>query len=134
MTGKKPYSNERVRTREQRAQNNAQWKLNRPEGYLFYRSQVRARRNGLEFSLTKEWLRAKLEPGVCEVTGLPFVFDMGKPGEFLPFSPSIDRKDSSKGYTLENCRVVCLVFNYACHTWGDEVVMKMARALTGTVE
>ena len=112
-----------------RAGNNKRWKLKHPDAYLFYRSRTRARRNGLEFTITREWVRSKIEAGRCEVTDLEFVVEMGEPGHSAPLNPSIDRLDCSKGYTPENCRVVCLIYNYACHTWGDTYVRIMAQAL-----
>lgn len=44
----------------------------------------------------------------------------------MPYAPSIDRKDSTKGYTRENCRIVCAAANFAMNTWGDEVLSVMA--------
>lgn len=80
-----------------------------------------------ECSITSEWLEQKLENGVCEVTGLPFVFNhmQGK----VPFSPSLDRISSNLPYTPENTRVVVWIYNSAKNVFTDEDVLTMAKAL-----
>lgn len=74
--------------------------------------------------MTEEWVANKLAAGVCELTGIAFELEG-------PWAPSIDRKSSNEGYTLENCRLVVWVYNMAKSTWNDETVLRMARALTG---
>ena len=69
----------------------------------------RAKEKNLEFNLTEEWLKEKLERGRCEATGIKF--DTTKAPFMNPFYPTIDRVDSSKGYTPENCRIVLWVVN-----------------------
>lgn len=68
----------------------------------------RALRHGREFALTREWLRPRLVRGVCEATGQSLTFS---PGDETV--PSIDRKDSSLGYTPDNCWVVTWRYNNA---------------------
>ena len=63
----------------------------------------------MECTLTVEWIEQRLLQGVCEVTGIAFE----RKGDRRPFMPSIDRIDSSKGYTPENCRVVLWIINAA---------------------
>lgn len=90
---------------------------------------VRAARTGREFDLTSEWLLEKMQAGVCEVAGIRL--DLGKDGDsrFNPWGPSIDRIDSARGYTQDNCRLVCWIYNMAKAEWSDEVVMTLAKAL-----
>lgn len=99
-------------------------------------ARVRARKRGLQFELTREWVEAKLLPGKCELTGIPF--DLSRDGLALkfrsPFAPSIDRKDNAKGYTENNCRMVCVVANYAMNEWGLPPVLKLAAALVAMQE
>lgn len=94
---------------------------------LWYGARGRAKSAGLEFSLSLEWIQAKLDGGKCEGTGLPFVASEKK-GRCAPFSPSIDRRDSGKGYTPENCRMILWALNMALSEWGDEVYELVARA------
>lgn len=67
--------------------------------------------------------------GRCALTGLPFHTDRGVTRH--PFAISIDRMDSSKGYTLGNVRLVLLAVNLAMSHWGDEAFRSIARALVG---
>ena len=63
----------------------------------------------MECTLTVEWIEQRLLQGVCEVTGIAFEMK----GDRRPFMPSIDRIDSGKGYTPDNCRVVLWIINAA---------------------
>ncbi|KKN55442.1 hypothetical protein LCGC14_0582120 [marine sediment metagenome] len=80
-----------------------------------------AKVRGLDATLTKEWIEEKLN-GVCEATGLGFELTGGRG----PKSPSLDRMDSSKGYTPENTRMVLWAINLACGDWGQEVFLPIA--------
>ena len=73
------------------------------------------------------WLESKLYSGICAKTDLPFEFDTSFKKN--PFKPSIDRIDSSKGYTKDNCQLVCWAYNIAKFMWPESVVLKMAIAL-----
>jgi hypothetical protein len=72
----------------------------------FNRCRRRARRDGRAFSLTKAWLLPRIAKLVCEATGVPLRIATGS-----PYTPSVDRKDNSKGYTPANCWVVSWEFN-----------------------
>jgi len=85
-------------------------------------------RPGFSFGITVEWIENKIVAGACEATGIPFDLAERK-GKWNPFSPSVDRVDSSKAYTMDNCRVVCLIFNMAHNQFSDEDVLKMARGV-----
>ena len=74
-------------------------------------ARYRARQKGLEFTITSDWVRERLERGVCEVTGEPFIYGRGMARG--PNSPSLDRIDPSKGYTPDNTRVVIWAYNAA---------------------
>lgn len=71
----------------------------------------RSKDKGMEYNLDMPWFRSKLNKERCEVTGL--VLDYTKDPYVNPFYPSIDRVDSSKGYTKDNCKLVCMMFNNA---------------------
>ena len=118
------------RVKEQRAR----WKASNPASYLHLKSRQRAKKAGMEYSLTVEWIAEHLTLGFCEATGLPFCFELGTAKLHNPWSPSIDRKSSSEGYTPDNCRIVVWAYNCAKASWDDEVVMRLARALTGALE
>lgn len=78
------------------------------EANLLTRAKRRAERHGREFALTREWLRPLLAPMVCAATGVALSNEPNQPNV-----PSIDRRDSSKGYTPDNCWVVSWEFNNA---------------------
>ena len=104
-------------------------------GQLWSKAKVRARKKGLEFTLSRAPLIASLERGTCPITGLPFYFGLGdaragRQRTTHPLSPSIDRIDSSRGYTDDNVRVVCWAINMGCSEWGFDVARYVwARAL-----
>lgn len=91
----------------------------------------RAVKKGIQHNLTVEWLSERLERGVCEVTGLPFTFVSSKiKGGHRSFTPSLDRTDPSKGYTMDNTKVVCWIYNGAKGVGTHEDVMRMVEALS----
>ena len=68
--------------------------------------------------------------GHCEVTGIALSFERPDPAKrAAPFQPSIDRIDSSNGYTAANCRVVALAVNLAMREWGEEVISRIGKAI-----
>lgn len=71
----------------------------------------RAKQRSLPFDLTDEWLQTKLNKNSCEATGLSF--DHTKKPFINPYYPVIDRIDPTKGYTQDNCQLVCWMFNNA---------------------
>ena len=92
-------------------------------------AKARAHRKGISFTLTRDDV-AKLYSecgGECAVSKLPFTLD--RSNSRAPFSPSLDRIDSTKGYTYENCRIVCYVVNMAMSDYGEEPLRIVARAI-----
>ena len=90
----------------------------------------RAKQRNLSFDLTKEWLQSKLNKNICEATGLQL--NHNKDPFINPYYPVIDRIDSTKGYTQDNCQIVCWMFNNAkadhpvevFEIWANEFVKK----------
>ena len=95
---------------------------------LLNRVRNRSRRFGTECDLDIEWLRRKIEEqdDRCARTGIPFSYEAGPP---TPWQPSLDRKDSTKGYTKDNVQVVCLMYNLAKNAADDDDVRSFAIAL-----
>lgn len=46
-----------------------------------------------------------------------------------PWSPSLDRKDRTQGYTPENVQIVCMMYNVAKASFSDDHVAMMAYAI-----
>lgn len=94
---------------------------------LYWNAKRRAQVDGLEFSLTKEWIAAAVTSGVCQVTGLPFVYENGR----SPWAPSLDKTDPAGGYTPENVKVVVWMYNTCKWTFTHEDIVTFARAILG---
>jgi hypothetical protein len=92
----------------------------------------RAAKKGLEFTISLEWLVAlwEYQGGRCELTGieLDLVTRNQKHRSYVPFSPSLDRCDTSRGYTPDNTRLVCTAMNLALNQFGEEVFAKLCSA------
>lgn len=99
---------------------------------LLNNAKDRAKRNNVLFSLDRDWLDKKLKVGVCEVSGIKFKREVTERYRANPFAASIDKIDSKGGYTKENCRLVCFCVNMARSDWGDEVLIKMSKAILKT--
>lgn len=80
-------------------------------------SRRRAKEKGVDFSITMEMVVDALNVGKCQQTGMTFVMSEGA----NPFAPSIDRIDSTKGYTPENVQYVCCAYNMGKQHMSDEM-------------
>lgn len=97
---------------------------------MISRAKTFARRYGVEFDLTVDWLIPKLADGHCEVTGLPFELSPNSMScRSNPFQPSLDRIKTGGGYTTNNVRVTVFIYNVARSDFGDEAVMTLAEAM-----
>lgn len=76
-----------------------------PVGLLLASIKYRAKKAGMEFSLTREDIQI---PEKCPVFGIPLKFELrrGKGLSEKDCRPSVDRIDNSKGYTKDNIVVV----------------------------
>jgi hypothetical protein len=83
----------------------------------------RSKKKNLDFNIDYEWIDEQLSKK-CPRTGWDFVYEANSPRK-----PSIDRIDSSKGYTKDNCQLVCVIYNYAKNMWTDKDVILLAEAL-----
>jgi hypothetical protein len=95
-----------------------------------------ARTRGIPFELTSAEFNqiAERAKGRCEVTGIVFQLKVRPGSARRPFAPSLDRIESSKPYTFENCRLICGIVNAAMSDWGDGAfwfMVNKARRLRG---
>lgn len=92
-------------------------------------AQKNAAARGIEWTLTEAEIARMLARanGKCELTGHPF--ELRGDGKREPWAPSLDRIDSTRGYTADNVRLVCVVVNYALHEFGDSVFFEMVASV-----
>lgn len=92
---------------------------------LLAASKDRASRKGLDHNLTIEFITEKLKQP-CPKTGLSF--RLGKTGSNYSDrdiqTPSIDRINPSKGYTIDNVQIVCWGYNVAKQRFTDDEIME----------
>jgi hypothetical protein len=94
--------------------------------FLVWNAKCRAKKHGLPFALNWRDVKAIVDRGVCERTGIAFEVGRGVRG---PWSPSLDRTDPRKGYVKSNVRIVCVALNLARGDWGDGPMIRMMKAL-----
>lgn len=105
------------------------WRAKNVARALLSQARGRAGRRGMECSITEPDVEAMLAPGVCALTGLPFVMEWDGPSRRNPWTPSLDRIDVTKGYIDGNVRAVCWIVNHIRCDYPDEVVAIAAKAM-----
>lgn len=90
----------------------------------------RAKRKGWACDVDEEWAVAQItkQEFRCALTGIAFFSKFLKKTKVHPFTPSIDRIDSSSGYTKENVRIVCFAVNAMMMDWGKDLFDQIAKA------
>ncbi len=96
----------------------------------------RARKKGISFSLTGEYLKKLWDEqnGCCSISGISLVYGLGSIKDRNPYSPSIDRINNKCGYTKDNIRLVCYAVNMGIFTWGLEVYDDFCKARVKHIE
>ena len=86
--------------------------------FLLYHARDRSSKKGIPYDLDEHRaeLEARLDKGLCELTGFPFASGNGR--QFN--SPSLDRIHPNLGYVYTNIRLICLSANMALGNWGEE--------------
>ncbi len=95
---------------------------------MFSSAAQRCQANGLEFSITIEWIKSKLEIGYCDLTGLHFQLAGNSQQYRNPYGPSLDRKNPKGGYTLDNCRMILWALNMGFSDWGEDIYRTIAES------
>lgn len=73
-----------------------------------------------------DWVMERLERGVCEFSGVPFVYETGH-----PHMPSIDRIDPTQpGHMKDNCRVILWGLNGFKGVASEEVFRECMRTVS----
>lgn len=90
----------------------------------------RAERHDFSFNLTLKdladlWLA---QQGRCSITGFIMNFDSGSIQVRNPYRCSVDRINSTRGYTSSNIRLLTHWANNAINTWDDGLFEQMILA------
>lgn len=103
------------------------YRAKKPWRHLLLHAAHRAKAKGWKYDLTTDWAEATFT-GFCALTRIPFVVRNNGVGPKF-FSPSIDRINSSLGYTQDNCRFVLWSVNALHGTGSDVDMLRVAEAL-----
>ena len=79
----------------------------------------------MEFDLTVDFIIGLFERQQykCLLTGINFSLEPPADDRAKnPYTPSLDRIDSNRGYTKDNVRLILTCVNIALNEWGDEVL------------
>jgi len=106
-----------------------------PFRWYFNVSKKHAQKNNREFSITlidlkNQW---ELQDGKCPLTGWNMKTMINTKYsnqlEMTPDRASLDRIDSSKGYTKDNIRFISLIAQYAKNKWSDNDVKNFCKSV-----
>lgn len=104
-----------------------QKRLDNPSKTTWERARARAKKSGIEFSITPEDVEA-IWTNTCPIYQVPLRTNEGKPG---PDSHSIDRIDNSKGYVPGNIAIVSMRFNTEKRNLSPELLRRMLAYMEG---
>lgn len=103
------------------------WKDKNPKRawavYATGAAKMRAALKGLDFALTSDYIEL-ITPDNCPVFNEPFLFVGNK--VMKPFSASLDRLDSTKGYIPGNVVVISMKANSIKNAYGSKELMAVA--------
>ena len=109
--------------------NNPKWYSRSLEQRLRYVIQLgvsRAKKN-IEWNLSLAFLTKLWEKqeGICVYSGVPLSYE-----DNHPHTVSLDRIDSSKGYTEDNVQFVCTIVNYVKQRFDESVFFDFCKSVT----
>ncbi len=81
-----------------------------------------AKRRGINWKITKQQMEDvfKKQNGKCALSGMEMI-----PRKNTPYRPSIDRIDSTKGYSIDNIQFVCSMVNVMKNKFNEKDFIKM---------
>ncbi|KKM25250.1 hypothetical protein LCGC14_1596910 [marine sediment metagenome] len=102
---------------------------------IIHNAKKRAKKKGLEFNITsKDVLEInKEQKGLCAYSGIALNWDFNSKGIAKRRSPidraSLDRIDSTKGYTVDNIQVLADLVNRMKHTLSYKELLKFCQLI-----
>ena len=98
---------------------------------LYSDTKKRAKQKGLKFELklTDIFELFNESKGKCPISGVPFLKECPEKYFRNPYKPSVDRIDSSKGYTLKNIRLVSCFVNMCKNEWDDSIFNEFMKGI-----
>lgn len=93
---------------------------------LIKAAKQRVMKTGGKVTISVNWVEEQIVKGECALTGVKFDLNPSTKTWKNPYSPSLDRIDSSdKNYSFENTRVICTWANLALNEFGEEIFKEM---------
>lgn len=92
---------------------------------MIYLAKAHAKTKKLDFDIDYDWLKNNVADK-CPKCGLEFSYDMSV--KMNPLAPSIDRKDSKKGYTKDNCQIVSWIYNCGKNSYEEKDLYTICKA------
>jgi hypothetical protein len=98
---------------------------------VVWQARNRSKKKGLDFDLTDEYMLnlLKSQNNKCSATGLQLESSQANTKKYKsPYTVSLDRIDSSKGYTKDNIQIVCVMFNEMKNIYSIEQVTLLCKS------
>jgi len=98
---------------------------------LITQSRYRVKKSGLEHSIDSKFLMGlySKQGGKCALSGIVMTTRGERGGDEYWKSISLDRIDSSKGYTEDNVQLVCTGVNYMKKDMSDELFVHFCKTV-----
>ena len=99
---------------------------------LYHATKSRAKYANKEFDLSLGFVEDlwKKQKGCCALSGIPFDWSKVETKKRVnKDAPSLDRIDSSKGYTKDNVRLITYHLNLALNSFGLEAFKELAKGV-----
>lgn len=107
--------------------NKQKWERQNPRKLMLKAARDRARRDGHDFAITIDHI---VIPEICPLLGIKLVPRVGGCGP-QDNSPSLDRKDNTRGYVPGNVRVISWLANRMKFTATSEQLRIFAQSILG---
>lgn len=94
---------------------------------MFHGAKFSAKEKNIPFDLDMEWIKQKIQAGICELTGIKFKLEPLENGRQNPYTASLDRIVPEEGYIKSNVRMILWALNAAFNSYGEDVYANIAR-------